>query len=249
MKRIISRILILFSISTNAHALCEAFSISSLSSGMELDKNGIIILEFYAISQDLIPELNKKHPIYLESKHNKIKLNPIEILKGESSVTQVVLKPSPGLIENDIYTLKIDNLEKFDNFLYSKPKLLTFKIYDFVSNKIPTLIKIPFEQKKSMIEYGCGTARYVYFDLFVQNKSELFALANIKNKTTGLVTNYIFNLENGVVKIGEDMCNGAINFENGSNFEVAFQLLDQLGNKSNWSKKVTFTKPVAHTND
>ena len=123
-----------------------------LSKSSTLPKNGLIILEFYASSQCIIKELNKKYPIYLKSKKNKVTLLPVEILKGEMNITQVIFKPEQGLISNDVYTLVIAHLPgnahqplKTDNGLPIK-----FKISNTTDLQKPVLISIPKEQKKQL---------------------------------------------------------------------------------------------------
>ena len=100
-----------------------------------------------------------------------------------------------------------------------------------------------------MVEYGCGPARWVYINIVGQDNSELFTIARVTNKTTGLTTNYILNIENGLVKIGHGMCSGAFHFDNGDNYEVTFQLFDQSGNKSSLTKPISVTKPTVSTRD
>ena len=131
----------------------------------------------------------------------------------------------------------------------NKSEQLTFKISNSVDNDIPTLIGNPTEQKKTLVYYGCGPASWTYFKISAQDKSELFVRARVKNKTTGLTTTYILNIENGLVKVGHGMCSGAFHYDNGDNFEVVFQLCDQSGNKSALTNTISFTKPTASTND
>jgi hypothetical protein len=235
--------------------MCAESGIFCLSKSSTLNKNGLIILEFYSSSQSLIPDLNKKYPIYLKSSNEKIQLNVIETLTGEMHLTQIVLKPATKLKANALYTLQIDNLPTYErkperyNSSSNKWESLTFKINNTVDNDIPTLSNTPTEQKKTLVYYGCGPASWVYFTITGQDKSELFVRANVKNKETRMVTTYILAIENGLAKIGHGMCSGAFHFDNGNNFEVTFQLCDQSGNKSGMTTSIAFTKPTEDTND
>jgi hypothetical protein len=106
-------ILILFLsliINPNVFAKCGSNGISCLNKKINLDKNGLIILEFYKISQTLIKDLNQKYPVYLQSNFGKVSLQVVEVLKGEMSITQVVLKPVKPLKIDQYYLFKIDNL-------------------------------------------------------------------------------------------------------------------------------------------
>ena len=253
--RHITLIILTFFIATIASAKCASSGIYCLSKTSTLNKNGLIILEFYASSQSLIVELNKKYSIYLKSSNGKVQLNIIETLKVEMSLTQIVLKPASELKANEIYTLQIDNLPKYEqkperyNSSSNKWEPLTFKIINSVDNDVPTLSSTPFEQKKSLVYYGCGPASWVYFSIAGQDKSELFVRANVKNKSTGKVTTYILAIENGLTKVGHGMCSGAFHFDNGDNFEIAFQMFDQSGNKSGITSPISFTKPKTSTSD
>jgi len=253
--RHITLIILTFFIATIAYAKCANSGIYCLSKNTTLNKNGLIIFEFYASSQTLISDLNKKYPIYLKSSNGKVQLNIIETLKGEMSVTQIVLKPASDLKVNETYSLQIENLPKYErkperyNSLSNKREELTFKINNSVDNDLPTFTSKPTEQKKTLVYYGCGPERWVYFKLDGNDKSELFVRANVKNKATGKTTNYILSIENGSVKVGHGMCSGAFHFDNGDNFEVSFQLFDQSGNKSSMTNSVAFSKPTKDTNE
>ncbi|MBV4357590.1 hypothetical protein [Pinibacter aurantiacus] len=232
-----------------AFAKCGTNGIFCLSQRPTLNKNGLIVLEFYSLSQPLVADLNGKYPVYLKSSDKKVQLNVVEILKGEMWVTQVVLKPATGLLVGKRYSLEIANLPKYEdgprtyNDSTKKLEPLSFKITDTVDNEIPVLNGSPKIDKETFIQYGCGPETFVYFNLSGQDKSELFARATVKNKTTGLSTTYILRIEDGLAKVGHGMCSGAFLFKDGENFEVTFQLFDQSGNVSAATQAISFTKP------
>jgi hypothetical protein len=250
-----SLIILTFFIATMASAKCANSGIYCLSKSSTVQKNGLIILEFYASSQNLIPDLNKKYPMYLKATNGKVKLNIIETLKGEMNVTQIILKPISALKVNETYSLQIDNLPKYErkperyNSSSNKWESLTFKVNNEEENDIPTFSNSPKEQKQSLVYYGCGPASWVYFTIAGQDESELFVRTTVKNKATEKVTTYILAIENGVTKVGHGMCSGAFHFDNGDHFEVTFQLFDQSGNKGTLTKAIAFTKPTKETED
>ncbi|QHT66794.1 hypothetical protein GXP67_09055 [Rhodocytophaga rosea] len=249
-RRHITLIILTFFITAIASAKCENNGIYCLSKSPILNKNGIIILEFYSASQLLIPDLNKKYPVYLKSTQDKVQLAVIETLKGEMNETQIILKPVSELIVNEIYSLQIDNLPKYErkparyNYSSNKWEELTFKISQSVDNDIPVFKSTPREQKKTLKLLGCGPESWVYFNMAGQDKSELFVRTYVKNKATGKITTYILSIENGSVKVGRGMCSGAFNIDIGGNFEVSFQLYDQSGNKSRMTNAIAFTNPI-----
>lgn len=247
--------LLSFLIAITASAKCTNSGIYCLNKSPTLNKNGLIILEFYASSQSLVPELNKKYPIFMKSHSNKVQLNIIEMLKGEMGLTQVVLKPGSDLIENEMYSVEIDSLPNYEGILgrynnsTNKWEQLTFKINNSIDNAAPILNNSPAVQKKTLVYYGCGPASWVYFNITGEDQSELFVRTSVKNIKTGDVTTYILSIENDLVKVGHEMCSGAFLFENDDEYEVVFQLFDQSGNKSTSTNPIPFTKPANRTDD
>ena len=238
-----------FFIAIAASAKCASSGISLLS-GQTLNRNGLIILEFFGSSQPVVAELNKKYPIYLELGGKKVSLTVIETLSGEMLLTQVVLKPAGQLEAGKTYALQIKNLPKQEqrlgnyNYELKKWEDVTFKVNNSIDIIAPVLSGTPVEKKKTMDVFGCGPARWVYFGIDGQDQSELFVRASVKNSVTGKITTYIVAIENGMVKLGHGMCSGAFAFNSDDKLEVSFQLFDQSGNKGVLSNAVAFTRPV-----
>ncbi len=238
-----------FFLAITASAKCANSGISLLSS-QTLNRNGLIILEFFGVSQEVVPQLNKKYPIYLELGGKKVSLTVAEILTGEMLLTQVVLKPSEQLDAGKTYRLQIQHLPKEQQRLgnyndeLKKWDDVTFTVNNSVDIIAPVFSGTPVEKKKTMDVFGCGPARWVYFSMDAQDQSELFVRANVKNTITGKTTSYILAIETGIAKIGHGMCSGAFAFNSDDKLEVSFQLFDQSGNKGVLSDAVAFTRPV-----
>ena len=238
-----------------ASAKCASNGIYCLSTSSKLNRNGLIILEFYASSQHLVPGLNQKHQIYLTSRGKKVHLMVLETLKGEMNVTQVVFKPSSDLNANEVYKLEISNLPADErnptryNRSSGKWEALTFEISTKIDREMPTFNIVPTQQKKTLAFYGCGPASWVYFNVAGNDSSELFVRVNVKNRTTKKVTTYLLSIEDRLIKVGHGMCSGAFVFDNGDNFEAEFQLVDQSGNQSKATTAITFTKPINETEE
>lgn len=238
-------------ISGIASAMCTLNGIWPLSKQTTLNRNGLIILEFYGLSQELVPYLNIKYPVYLQNEKGKITLSVIETLKGEFNLVQVILKPVSDLTAGNVYKLHIDSLPKYESEPYKynstlkKPEILSFTVIDYSDYESPVLICPPVETKKTYMAFGCGPDRTFYFKLSGQDKSALFVRASVKSKATGKTTDYILPIENDLVKVGHGMCAGAFHFDNGDNYEVSFALFDQSGNKSSFTQPVAFSKPTS----
>lgn len=254
MKQIILFVLTFLNF-TFVSAFCLKNGIYCLSKSSTLNKNGLIILEFYASSQLLITGLNSKYPIYLKCSKGKIMLTIVETLKGEFNLTQIILKPATILSASETYMLQIDNLPKYEaapkwyNNLTKNREAYTFKVNTIIDIEPPIIKEIATEYKKTLVYYGCGPSSWVYFNLAGYDVSELFVRATVKNKSTGKITTYMLLLENGVVKIGRGMCAGAFGLGNSVKFEVIFQLYDQSGNKSSATAPILFSKPTIVTNE
>lgn len=247
MKRII--ILALLTVAVNVvNAKCGANGIYLLSGDLAINKNGRIILEFYNKSRELIPGLNKKYPVYLESGKEKIPLIAAEICKGEFNITQVVFKVSGDLVAKQYYNVKIGNLpsgEMQPSVLKAGAKSNSgLLVNDRMDNAAPELISIPVVKETTVEEYGCGPARYIHIQLAAKDESELLVRASVRNKKTGKLTDYILPLTDGVVKIGHDMCAGPFHFDDGDSFEVSFRLMDQSGNIGAATNAISFIKPT-----
>jgi hypothetical protein len=227
---------------TSAFAKCGSHGIYSFTNSASFSKNGLIILEFYGSSQDLIKDLNTKYPIYLQNSQTKVTLEVFEILKGQFRQTQVVLKPKVELLLNESYTLQMENLPKYE----TKPSL-TFKVVNDIDNVPPVFNGKPVETRKSFVGYGCGPAIWIYYDFSGQVEKDCFVRTTLKNKKTGLTTTYILKMYDGTVKIGHDMCSGAFAFDDKVDYEASFQLIDQAGNLSIAKKTVIFSKPTKET--
>jgi hypothetical protein len=95
-----------------------------------------------------------------------------------------------------------------------------------------------------MASYGCGPAQWVYYNLGECDKPVNYVLASLKNKTTGLVTNFILAPgKDGSLKIGHGMCSGGFGFTEGHIYEISFSLMDLAGNKSEKTVAQSFVPP------
>ncbi|MFT3705780.1 MAG: hypothetical protein QM802_25650 [Agriterribacter sp.] len=242
-------------IATISYAKCAGNGIYLLSDNTALNKNGLIILEFYAYSRLLIPDLNKKYPVYIKSSKSKIPMVIAEILTGEFNVSQVVLKAASAPVENERYLLIIDNLPAYErvpqkyNEQTQKMENLEFTFSGITDTALPVLTAQVTEAGKTFVRYGCGPEKYVYFNISGSDGSELFARASVKNKLSGKTTEYILPIENGQIKIGHGMCAGFIDFDKGTNYEASIALMDQSGNKSEETQTIAFSCPYKETEE
>lgn len=212
-------------------------------------------MEFYGTSQSLIPGLNKLYPVYFMAGNEKIVLQPVEILKGEFRITQVVFKPATELKDGAIYEFVIDNLPKHEeapkqyNSLERKFEPYSFIVKDMNDCDQPVISLTPAETKKTLVHYGCGPAEWVYFKLTEQQHVEILVRVFVKNTTTGKTTEYLIPMKDGMVMIGHGMCSGAFAFNPEQKYEVSFALVDLSGKPKEKTAAIPFTAPTMESSE
>ena len=105
-------ILLSLFIQVSVNAKCSFSGISCWPLSTTIKANGIIVIDFFGYSQELVQGLNKKYPIYLKGGNEVIKLMITETLKGKFQLTQIVLKPETRLTSGVKYEMVVDNLPK-----------------------------------------------------------------------------------------------------------------------------------------
>jgi hypothetical protein len=232
-----------------ASADCSSGGIYVARGSEKLYKNSILILEFYAMSQEVVPGIGNRYLVWLQSGNAKVAMQPIEVLKGEMDITQVVFRPTCDLVEGEVYKLVIDSLSEWHiphryNSTTGNREPYSFTILKNTAIDLPLLFtKAPVETKKELILMGCGPLRSVHFSI-VADTSIRLVRASVKNNYTGKTTIYILPIENGEVSVGHGMCSGPFLFDKGEKLTVSFALLDYTGNAGKYSAPISFTKPV-----
>jgi len=196
--------------------------------------------------------LNKKYPIYLKSKNEKIRLLVKEIYVGDFNLTQVVVIAEKELTSGDIYEMVIENLADYQQNEY---KRYDSAIRSFVApiwktesrqdNLKPTWISKPREQNKIFESYGCGPEMFVSFSLSILEAPERIVRAKMKDIESGKTTTFYVEIENSTISIGHGMCSGGFKFGKSSLYEIEFDLVDSSGNVCSWEESpIVFEKPT-----
>ncbi|NLE05785.1 MAG: hypothetical protein GX638_13435 [Crenarchaeota archaeon] len=243
-------ILIFTLLTVKAFADCIVTGIYFWPSGETIKQNSIIVIEGYAESQNIIFDLNKKYPIYLQSGGKKVNLTIKEILLGEYDLTQAILTVDEKLEVGKIYEIFIDSLPDYESSLrkwntktkkYETAKWTVIKGIDTIG---PTWKKKPVETKKTLAYYGCGPATFVHFNFKIDDKSEFLIKTTVTSLKTKKKSTYYLEPEDSTIQIGHGMCSGAFLFKDGDEYEVSFDIMDASGNLTAWTeKKILFTKP------
>jgi hypothetical protein len=242
-------------LSVTLHAKCVLNGIYLTSTNREVFNHSYIIIEFLEGSKQIAEKLNIHYPVFLRAGNDKIPLQVEEILTGGYRKTQVIVRLTKAPFPGKKYTLIIGNLKKADakpeeyNYETRKTEPFIFTGVAAPSVKAPVFINAPQELKKTMVSYGCGPARWIYYQ-FSSSLENIFVKAALTDKTTGRTTTYIVAAEkDGTLKIGHGMCSGSFGFSEGHQYEISFSLLDPGGNKSTPASALTVVPPFKETEE
>jgi hypothetical protein len=249
-------LLLVFYVAHPLHPKCKSNGIWLTGNYKTIPKSGIIILEFMGNSQPVATQLNTRYPIYLLAGKERISLKAIEILKSDYLLTQVVLKPNMAeLTPGKTYTLCIDKLKEYDgrpeeyNPAISKWVPIQLTVTNSTYNKKPVFLSLPAETRKTLVQYGCGPAKWVYYQLNTADSSAIFTRAFLKNTSRGITVQFILPVKEGIIRAGHTMCSGAFGFTEGNYYEISFALMDQSGNTGEQTKPIPLIPPVSQTPD
>ncbi len=216
----------------------------------EISQNGLIVLDAYGKHGDL---LSGKYDAYLEAKSHHVKLETIEARKGMYGLFQVILRPTSKLLAGKTYTLKIVGLDKETKHIAwekwsgksGKKVPISWRVNSKIDTQKPIWKAKPKLINKKTLSYGCGPVVYAIFDIKISDASQVLIkteLYDMKTKKTNVY--FLFLKENGKLKVGHGMCNGAFYFEKNRRYKVRFSLIDVSGNTNDtWSQWIEFDSP------
>jgi hypothetical protein len=209
-----------------------------------ISPNPVFLVEGYMYCEGVIAGLGVGHPVYLTSGRDTVRL-ALRIYQGQYNQSQALLKPVKPLVAGRTYTLHIDRLEGYcqEEFASQKRSWMVIPQADL---RKPAWKAKPAYHSKSLIQYGCGPAKYVNFCLCIEDESPVLVLARVKNLETGSM-NECFVIPPAVgLSLGHGMCTGEFDFKEGYNYEASFALLDAGGNQSAiYTEPVPFRTPLA----
>jgi hypothetical protein len=232
--------------STTLFAECRSSGFNVCPYTDSLSTNGLIFIDGYMDSQEIIRNLNTKYPIYLVSKDSKIKLNVVQTYEGQMRLTFAVLKPETELMPKTVYRLKIDKIKKTewnkDDLTWwgengmNEIKWTTTSKRDTIPTKAEETITF---LRRNYTQLGCGPQRDLSFSINVNDTNLCFIEINVKELTTGKELKYLKQIDyydkekhKRLLTIGHSMCSGELTFENDSEYEISFiKLIDASGNE------------------
>ena len=226
----------------NAFADCAGNGILVWPETNTINACQVFVIEGYFMDQQIIRDLNKKHPVYLRSGDQVIKLKLLELCEGEFRLTQAVLIPERELTIGGTYQLIVDSLPDGTrigrwNTMNHQYTPLNWTVGSERDTIAPEWINTPVLLNKEIQHYGCGPAKYVNFSCLIKDNSFCFIKTTIRDFTTGVITSYYLKPDSTILKLGHGMCSGAFKRDINSNQEVEFEIIDASGNRRPWSGK------------
>ncbi|WP_262147890.1 hypothetical protein [Chryseobacterium foetidum] len=241
MKKLIL-LLIILTFNFSAKAECSFSGINVWPTQQNIAPNSIIIIEGYAESQELILQLNKKNKIYLTGNSERVAIKVVRILKGQFGLTQAILQPERELQTGKTYELIIEGLGEFEKKDYTVTKWTVSLKKDFEK---PVWDCLPTYNNRSFTAFGCGPEMHVNFCGILKDNSPTLIYAKVFNRKNKTHSDYFLTGEGQNISIGHGMCSGAFAFDEDTEYEVQFGLMDASGNENmELTKPVTFTRPT-----
>lgn len=234
-----------FFYSISLFAKCGNSGIRVFPKSEEISTNSQFMIEGFAMSQQIIRNLNKENSIYLESNSHIVKLKVVEIREGEFRLTQAILKLDENLKQGEEYALKIDGLKnKVSMYKYNQyGKKVSWRVNDSIDKKKPFWKSYPKLIEKTYERFGCGPAIYATFGLEIEDKSETLVKTEVMDLETNKTTIYYLQSKEGKLDVGHGMCSGAFGYKNNGKYKVRFNLLDASGNSlEKWTGWINFSE-------
>lgn len=241
MKKLIL-LLIILTFNFSAKAECSFSGINVWPTQQNIAPNSIFVIEGYAQSQELIMQLNKKNKIYLTGNSERVAIKVLRILKGQFGLTQAILKPERELQTGKTYELQIDGLGEFEKQDYTVAKWTVSLKKDIAK---PVWDCFPTYNNRSFTAFGCGPEMHVNFCGILKDNSPTLIYAKVFNRKNKTHSDYFLTSEGQNISIGHDMCSGAFAFDEDTDYEVQFGLMDASGNENmELTEPVKFTSPT-----
>lgn len=158
-------LLIALSIASAGQAKCYNSGLSFWPVSKTIKQNPVFLVDGYGNSQVIIAGLGTTHQAYLRSGTQQIPLVVQEVLVGQLSLTQAVLKPQRTLKPGKQYELVIEDIRQ-KGLNLAKTYRQETAVYTVVAGRdvtAPAWKLLPTEKAKHYTEMGCGPEVEVEF--------------------------------------------------------------------------------------
>lgn len=221
-----------------------------------LAANGIIILNGYKNSRDLIREIGSHNPRLVSGGHS------VDLIAGETNeseyyLTQTILTVSEDLHPGESYRLVIDDNRRLYGWHFQENGALsTYDSAEFVWKatasydlSAPDWTTPPTATGAGITHYGCGPARFLHLSFMARDRNpmsvevELAPVGASGAVQKFIITNLELDEKSGLFKIdlGHDMCSGQFLLKDGQPYRTRFTLVDWAGNRSLYPSQCVLT--------
>ena len=237
----------------SASAECGMDGMQFFPEKRNISLNSMFIIQGYSLSEKTINSF-KNRTVYLESKDGElIKLNLLEILKGQMSLMQAIFKPEKELDPNNIYFLKYSEQtenETRDMMQWNSETKQSEKVFWRTTDKksielLNPNLSIKY-QKTEVVHYGCGPSANAIFGINNKSNSEIWYKTEMVNLTTKEKTIYYIQGWNGKLNVGHGMCSGAFTFNRRGKYKVRFTPMNIDGNSLSTTEWKIFESPFVN---
>lgn len=216
---------------------CQLSHIRVFPPTSEINSNSVIVLREIPKLVEIIPELNKKYPVYLKSGDTEIPLSVVEMYRA--NFIYAILKPETKLEAGKEYELIIDFPDE-DLFCNrrERPCRVIYKATS-VTETTPIFIKRkPLLMKNICTIRSCTRVYGAFFSICAKDTGFFLVKTVIKYSWRGpAYTDYILPDKQHQVFIGMGACSPLIYAKARRHVWVKFSVMDASGNVSVCNKK------------
>lgn len=236
----------------SAKADCGMDGMQFFPKKRNISLNSMFIIQGYSQSIKTINSF-KNRIVFLESEDGKlIKLNLLEILKGQMHLTQVIFKPAEELKSNTIYKLSYSDQTDNEtremiqwNSNTKQNERVYWKTTDQKKNQLLNPNLIIKYTKTEVIEYGCGPSANAIFEIKNNSNSEIWYKTEMIDLTTKEKTIFYITEWESQINVGHGMCSGGFSFNKSGKYKVRFTPMNTDGSLLKTTEWKIFESPYA----
>lgn len=183
--------------------------------------------EWVTLPNEYFSSFILKYPIYLVSKNGDTTELNIRSIYNDNE--QCLFIPTKKLEKNQTYILHTPYKTLDDELNYFKS---TYSTTNFKDTVIPKWITQPFLTETVYKQFGCGDDKLAKFSSTIDDQSNCIVFVRIFEQTTQRTFTYYLSQDEGNFEVGKYMCGGDYHFNDDSNYQLEFGLMDASGNFS-----------------
>ena len=232
---------------------CPAGGFWVWPSNEQISRTSIIILKGYSLTENVIERIHQDCKVFLSSDRHIVEVKKDTLIKGDLSISQLILKPQNLLIPGETYTLQIEGLEIEEKKLlsyYTDKEVLkhtvTWKVTENYNEPPIKFTEIPKFLEAEVMDYGISPAVNSTFEIKtnIESTQQLMLVERVNEKNQALDAFYM-ELRGTVIHIGHGICSGAFSYQKDTKYKVRFKLVSPMGKESEFTEWVNLPNPFS----